>query len=104
MIFNGSLATASAIDESRRWKDSGIDADRSRSVDSETKRAEVRRLAVLEDLEAIPDRVESCLWLQSGEVEHILGLLWRKLLAHDLARYDMADLHWNIRASANFDT
>ena len=60
-------------------------------------------MAVLEDSEAVPDGLEACLWLLRGKLKHVLGLLRRDLLAHDLAGHDSAKLHGDVRAVANFD-
>jgi len=98
------LAAASAVDESRRCQYSGVDGHGRGRVDSKPEGAEVRRLAILEDCEAVPDRSETCLWFLGGKFEHILRLLWRDLLAHDLTRDDMAKFHRDISALANFYT
>jgi hypothetical protein len=104
MAYDCLLAAASTVDECRRCQYACVYAHRRRRVDRKPEGAKVRGLAVLEDSEAVPDRVEACLWLLGGKFEHILRLLWWDLLAHDLTRDDSAKFHRDISAAANFDT
>lgn len=90
--YNSHFLTTCSILQPRRRQDPALQRKRTPSgVDVHAEFANVFRLAILELLRSVTNALESFCGPLSGELDHGLGLVARELLAHDLARWDLAE-------------
>ena len=85
----------------RRWNENVRIYRQWGVVNMHFKSEHIRALQVVEHLQAVPDTVETLIWPLRCEVEHILRLGRRNLLAHDLTRKDLEELERRVGLPAD---